>query len=102
VRDLLGGDLLLAEVLRPDGSRQGVHGWNRLPGGREVDLTREQFAADELVQVPRVVERPPGPPRRGAEQYAAFRAAVEAALESAMSSAAPGSRSRDPDLEEHP
>ncbi|WP_456955912.1 YunG family protein [Geodermatophilus sp. SYSU D00867] len=44
LHDLLGGDLLLAEVRRTDGSRQGVHWWNRLPGGREVDLTREQFA----------------------------------------------------------
>ncbi|RBY84230.1 hypothetical protein [Blastococcus sp. TF02A-26] len=80
VQDLLGGDLLLAEVLHPDGSRQGVHWWNRLPDGREVDLTSEQFAPHEVVQQPRVVPRPPGPPRRGAAQYAAFRAAVDAAL----------------------
>ncbi|WP_460563656.1 YunG family protein [Geodermatophilus arenarius] len=48
LHDLLGGDLLLAEVRRTDGSRQGVHWWNRLPGGREVDLTREQFALHEV------------------------------------------------------
>ncbi|MGY1739282.1 MULTISPECIES: YunG family protein [unclassified Blastococcus] len=80
VQDLLGGDLLVAEVLRADGSRQGVHWWNRLPDGSEVDLTREQFAPAELVRAPRVVARPPGPPRRGAEQYARFRAAVAARL----------------------
>jgi hypothetical protein len=80
VHDLLGGELLLAEVLRPDGSRQGVHWWNRLPDGTEVDLTREQFAPDELVQAPRVVERPPGPPRRCAGQYLRLRARVSAAL----------------------
>jgi hypothetical protein len=64
VHDLLGGELLQAEVLRPDGSWQGVHWWNRLPDGTEVDLTREQFAPGEVVQAPWVVERPPGPPRR--------------------------------------
>ncbi|MGY1591081.1 hypothetical protein ACI79D_03790 [Geodermatophilus sp. SYSU D00708] len=80
VHDLLGGELLLAEVLRPDGSRQGVHWWNRLSDGTEVDLTREQFAADEVVQEPRVVERPQGAPRRCAEQYLRLRARVSAAL----------------------
>jgi hypothetical protein len=76
VHDLLGGDLLLAEVLQPDGSRQGVHWWNRLPDGREVDLTREQFAPTEVVQQPRVVVRPEGLPRYGADQYLRLRAAV--------------------------
>ncbi len=80
LHDLFGGDLLLAEVLRPDGSRQGVHWWNRLPDGREVDLTREQFAPTEVVQAPRVVVRPPGPPRRNREQYLALRDAVVRAL----------------------
>ncbi|MGY1820676.1 YunG family protein [Geodermatophilus sp. SYSU D00079] len=80
VQDLLGGELLIAEVLRPDGSRQGVHWWNRLPGGEEVDLTREQFAPHEVVQAPRVVVRPPGPPRRCADQYLRLRARVCAAL----------------------
>jgi hypothetical protein len=80
LHDLLGGDLLLAEVLLPDGSRQGVHWWNRLPDGREVDLTREQFAPHEVVQEPRVVVRPPGLPRRNREQYLALRAAVLDAL----------------------
>ncbi|WP_051683850.1 hypothetical protein [Blastococcus sp. URHD0036] len=98
VQDVLGGDLLLAEVVRPDGSRQGVHWWNRLPDGREVDLTREQFAPDEVVQAPRVVDRPPGPPRRGAEQYARFRTAVDAA----MSPAGSGGPTGGPDLEENP
>ena len=80
VHDLLGGDLLVAEVLLPDGSRQGVHWWNRLPDGREVDLTREQFAPHEVVQQPSVVERPPGLPRRGVDQYLRLRDSVTAAL----------------------
>jgi hypothetical protein len=80
LQDLLGGELLLAEVLLPGGSRQGVHWWNRLPDGREVDLTREQFAPHEVVQQPRVVARPPGPPTRGLQQYLRLRAAVAASL----------------------
>jgi hypothetical protein len=58
VQELLGGDLLLADVLFADGSPQGVHYWNRLPGGEEVDLTRSQFQDGELVGMPRVVGRP--------------------------------------------
>ena len=53
LHDLLGGDLLVAEVLLPDGSRQGVHWWNRLPDGREVDLTREHPGGAGLLSVAR-------------------------------------------------
>jgi 8-oxo-dGTP pyrophosphatase MutT (NUDIX family) len=59
VQDRLGGALLMADVHEADGSRQGVHYWNRLPDGRELDLTREQFRRGEVVGRPRVVERPP-------------------------------------------
>ena len=69
INDLLGGELLVAEVLRTDGTRQGVHWWNRLPDGTELDLTREQFASHEVIQQPRVMQRPSEPPRRAAEQY---------------------------------
>lgn len=58
VQDLFGGELLLADVQNGDGSRQGHHYWNRLPGGLEVDLTREQFLPSEVVQDPQVVARP--------------------------------------------
>jgi uncharacterized protein (DUF952 family) len=58
VQDLLGGELLLADVHHRDGSRQGWHYWNRLGGGVEFDLTREQFSDDEIVQAPAPVERP--------------------------------------------
>jgi hypothetical protein len=80
VHDLLGGELLLAEVRRPDGTRQGVHYWNRLPDGREVDLTCSQFSQEEIVQAPRAVTRPPGPPMRCAPQYELLRARVLALL----------------------
>jgi len=69
LHDLLGGELLVADVTYEDGTRQGVHYWNRLPDGTEVDLTREQFAPHERVGDPQVVQRPPGPPRRCREQY---------------------------------
>ena len=79
LNDLLGGDLCVAEVRLPDGSRQGFHWWNRL-AGVDVDLTSEQFDAGELVQEPRVLTRPPGPLKRGEEQYRLLRARVLAAL----------------------
>ena len=80
VQDLLGGHLLCAEVRSLDGSRQGVHYWNRLPAGVDVDLTREQFRAGELVGDPEVVVRPPGPPRRCRDEYLLLRQRVTAAL----------------------
>lgn len=43
VQDLLGGELLVADVKGDGGAPQGVHYWNRLAGGIELDLTREQF-----------------------------------------------------------
>ena len=80
LHDLLGGDLVVSEVLREDGSRQGAHTWNRLAGGIEVDLTRQQFGPDEHVQPGRVLVRPDGPPRRCAEQYALLSRRVTARL----------------------
>jgi hypothetical protein len=56
VHDLVGGELLEAEVLFPDGARQGFHYWNRL-AGVDVDLTREQFTSGELVQESRLIDR---------------------------------------------
>jgi ADP-ribose pyrophosphatase YjhB (NUDIX family) len=58
VQDFLGGQLLLADVQDADGAPAGVHYWNRLSGGLEVDLTREQFRAGETIGEPRVIERP--------------------------------------------
>lgn len=58
VQDLLGGELLVAEVRHADGSRQGLHYWNRLCGGFELDLTRAQFREGELVGNPDVISRP--------------------------------------------
>ncbi len=80
LRDLLGGELLLATVLRADGTRQGVHYWNRFAGRIEVDLTREQFTADEIIQTPVVVTPPSGEPGRLRAQYLLLRRRVHDAL----------------------
>lgn len=80
LHDLFGGDLLLAEVRYLDGSMQGYHFWNRFSGGLEVDLTREQFDASEVVQEPQIFVRPPGLPTRGREQYLRLQASVFEAL----------------------
>jgi hypothetical protein len=81
LHDLLGGELLIADVLHADGSRQGVHYWNRLPGGVEIDLTREQFTRSEVVQAA-TVAAPPADPSAGrlAAQHRALATAVDAAL----------------------
>jgi hypothetical protein len=84
VHDLVGGQLLGAEVSFPDGTRQGFHYWNRLHD-LDVDLTREQFTDGEVVLEPRVIDRPPGLPTRGAEQYLLFRERVLALLQSEAS-----------------
>jgi hypothetical protein len=75
IQDLLGGELLVAEVRHADGSRQGVHYWNRLEGGEELDLTREQFADGEVVQAPRTVPRPAD--LSGARTFAQYRALAD-------------------------
>lgn len=74
LNDLLGGHLLVADVLR-DGIHVGVHYWNRL-AGVDIDLTRQQFRSNEVVGAPQIIERPPGRPRDDADQYDGFRARV--------------------------
>ena len=82
VQDLVGGELLMAEVAHADGSRQGVHYWNRLAGGREIDLTREQFAAGERIGPASVVPRPADITRgRLPGQYQLLSAAVRRRLD---------------------
>ena len=57
VQDIFGGELLAARVFR-DGEQVEWHMWNRLPGGAEVDLTRDQFKNGEGIGEPSVRERP--------------------------------------------
>lgn len=56
VQDLLGGDILGADVFL-DGERIEGHMWNRLVSGVDVDLTRDQFKRGETVGEPRVGRR---------------------------------------------
>ena len=75
VRDLLGGDVLIAPVSR-GGVRCGFHAWNRLPNGKELDLTRDQFIAGELIGAPESRE-----PVRGFLASALLRARAERHLQ---------------------
>lgn len=79
VQDLLGGELILAEV-QVDQVKVGNHYWNRLPDGTEVDLTADQFRPEEVVSVGQVCPRPPDAPRRCREQYELLRSRVMGAL----------------------
>lgn len=79
IHDLVGGQLLEAEVRKADGSRQGFHYWNRLPG-LDIDLTRAQFVADEQIQPPHLIARLPEQPWLAQEKYVIFRERVRKAL----------------------
>jgi hypothetical protein len=57
VNDLLGGELMRGEVHR-EGAFADFHWWNRLPGGIEIDLTRDQFAPHETVTPGTAIVRP--------------------------------------------
>jgi len=58
VHDIFGGEIVAADVYH-DGVRVEAHMWNRLPGGLELDLTREQFRDSQVVGEPSVRQRPP-------------------------------------------
>ncbi|WP_243787729.1 hypothetical protein [Saccharopolyspora gloriosae] len=66
LHDLFGGHLMRGEV-RVDDEWVDYHWWNLLGEDVEVDLTREQFAADEIVGPGVVIVR--GPLKRMREQY---------------------------------
>lgn len=78
INDLLGGDLVRGEVHR-DGKRIDFHWWNEIAQGFEIDLTREQFAANEIVGPGTVIKRPPAIRRLG-DEYTTLRGRVFAML----------------------
>jgi hypothetical protein len=80
IHDVIGGELLEAEVHNQDGSRQGFQYWNRL-AGVDLDLTRDQFSSQEIVQDPHVIARLPEAPWRSHEQYLQLRDRVHAELQ---------------------
>ena len=75
VNDLFGGALVMGEV-RHAGERHGLHWWNRLPSGVDLDLTRDQFRLGQMIQEVRVVEWPPGEPLRREVAYRLLRERV--------------------------
>ncbi|WP_433066759.1 YunG family protein [Dactylosporangium sp. CS-033363] len=72
VREVLGGDLLLARVTA-SGRPAGYHYWNRLPDGSDLDLTRDQFRPGEVVGPGEIAIPPEGPPNRCRGQHAILR-----------------------------
>jgi hypothetical protein len=72
VNDIFGGDLMVGEVQHA-GEQQGHHWWNRLPDGREIDLTREQFRLGQVVTAERLIVRPPGPLKWRWDEYVLLR-----------------------------
>ncbi|MFJ9210768.1 hypothetical protein [Streptomyces sp. NPDC102264] len=73
LNDLLGGELIRGEV-HVNGERVDYHWWNRLGMGIEIDLTREQFAPEEIVTGGIVIPRPPVTElRRLREEYELLR-----------------------------
>jgi hypothetical protein len=79
VQDLLGGDLLVADV-RVGSERLGVHYWNRLEDGEVLDLSSGQFVEGEVVTGAHTVRQPSGVPPKGAEAYLLLRERVERLL----------------------
>jgi hypothetical protein len=79
VQELLGGELVLGEVF-VEKTKVGHHYWNRLPDGRDVDFTADQFHPAEVVTGGQVQPRPPHAPTRCREQYELLRRRVLAAL----------------------
>ena len=77
IRELLGGEILVANVLR-DGVRVDRHAWNRLSSGVTIDLTREQFLRGERFGEPRIEE--PILTHRYPERFATLRERVRSRL----------------------
>jgi hypothetical protein len=57
VRDYLGGELVIAGVVK-DGVRIDRHVWNVLPSGIAVDLSRDQFRDGERYEAPKRLNEP--------------------------------------------
>lgn len=93
LRDLLGGDILIADVYR-NGNAVERHAWNRLPSGLEIDLTREQFRNGETLGPPNVTEPLVKIYGRNRHQLMANR--VSAALTNRTTPAGPGSPTQVP------
>ena len=80
LQELLGGDLMVADV-ECEGRVEGVHYWNAMPGGPELDLTRDQFVQSEsLINARRVTARRNASATAGEQAFQLLRARVLASL----------------------
>lgn len=77
LRDLLGGDILIAAVFR-HGNAVERHAWNKLTAGLEIDLTREQFRNGETLGAADIAEPLAG--TYGHNRYQLLASRVSAAL----------------------
>jgi len=90
VWELFGGLLLWADVFRRDGEPSGLHYWNLLPAGVEVDLTRDQFRDGERFGPVSAQEPLRLPTARMATRYDLFAARVRARLGGPLPEGIPG------------
>jgi hypothetical protein len=99
LHDQLGGVLIRGEVL-VNGEHRDYHWWNRL--AVEIDMTREQFSAEEIVSGGVVIARAPASTwRRLREEYEILRSRVQESRGAGLgwprrhrqATAPPGSRS---------
>jgi hypothetical protein len=79
IQNLLGGDLMIADV-EYEGRVEGVHYWNVMPGGVELDLTGDQFTAGEALINERRVTTGRNPSSAGEHPFQVLRRRVVAAL----------------------
>ncbi len=78
VQDYLGGNILCCDV-SIDGDEVGVHYTNRLPDNSLVDLTANQFGANEKLSDAYPIERRRlQPPKFRADRYGILRKRVSA------------------------
>jgi hypothetical protein len=75
IQDLLGGDLMVADV-EYDGRVEGLHYWNVTPGGVELDLTRDQFTPGESLVNQRLVKTERNTSSVGEESFQLLRERV--------------------------
>jgi hypothetical protein len=71
VQDILGGDLILAEV-HVAGAQVGHHYWNRLPDGSDVDLTADSSCPKKRSSAARLLCGPPTLPGTTASSTSSF------------------------------
>lgn len=79
LNDVFGGDLVHGKVFAGE-QQQGLHWWNRLDSGLDLDLTRSQFQAGQRIVDAKPVKRPTDRQPRRYQEYLLLRKRVEACL----------------------